>query len=100
MTAVAWVLGAIATVAVLVTLGAVLRVLKRIDDEFSANTGHTFRDAIDRLEAIAERIEAGASTDRAAVAGVAQDLADQHERADAIEGLPGEASDAASRSPQ
>ncbi len=94
----AWVLTVTVTVAEFVVLGAVLRVLNRLEEEFLTDGGHSLRDLGDRLELAIDRIETGAVVDRVAVAGVAKDLVAQHERADAIEGLPGEASDAASRS--
>lgn len=86
---------------------AELLLLHKLEEEFRSDSGHSLRDLADRLETanIAAVVAAVSVADNLAVAqtaveGVATDLAASHGRADAAEGAPGEASDAASRSPQ
>lgn len=90
-----------------------VRLLRELLAEFRPNSGSTMRDALDRIEKAAVRLErhaataaaTGASTsagiDRieAAAASVAADLTEAHGRADATTGEPaGAAADAASKS--
>jgi hypothetical protein len=72
---------------------AELFLLRKLETEFSANSGHSLRDLADRMEMSLRTAEATAER-------VAEDLAGAIGRADAVDGSPGEASDAASRSPQ
>ena len=99
-----WGLVAAALVALSV---AQLLLLRKLEKEFRADHGHSMRDLADRMETlmITAASEAGSVAvdlvaDRQAIADVASDLASAHARADAIDGHPGEASDAASRSPK
>ncbi|MCA1569288.1 MAG: hypothetical protein LC798_02990 [Chloroflexi bacterium] len=106
-----WVFGALTLVAVLAILVALLLKVRKIDDQLTTNTGASLRDAVNRIDAAAERIEGGAMSDRrlargvaadlavaqSAVEGVASDLSESHDRADAADGPHGAAADAASQ---
>ncbi|MCA1571944.1 MAG: hypothetical protein LC798_16860 [Chloroflexi bacterium] len=96
-----WVLVSAALFAVSV---AELFLLRRLEKEFQVNKGRSMRDLGDRMEtrqlaaaAAAVRVAEKLLTAQGAVDGVAVDLAAAHDRADAVDGSPGEASDAASR---
>jgi hypothetical protein len=85
---------------------AELSLLRKLEKEFQNNHGHSMRDLADRIERLMHNAAAGAVVvaenlvvTQQAVDDVAVDLAAGHARADAVTGHPGEASDAASRSP-